>query len=30
MDLSNYYDLCDKIRKKEARELRLALKAHGG
>lgn len=27
---SNFYAMCDKIRKQEARELRLALKAHGG
>lgn len=30
MEHSNFYAMCDKIRKMEARELRLALEAHGG
>ena len=30
MEHSNFYAMCDKIRKMEARELHLALEAHGG
>ena len=30
MEHSNFYAMCDKIRKKKARELHLALEAHGG
>lgn len=30
MEHSNFYAMCDKIRKMEAKELKLALKAHGG
>lgn len=30
MEHTNFYVMCDRIRKQEARELRLALKAHEG
>lgn len=30
MEHSNFYAMCDKIRKMEARELKLTLEAHGG